>query len=94
MNAKEIIKKAQTECGDYATGYKQDINGNTIREICKMMWTRAKNLSYNFGEWHREITTIIGMKQYQYWMNEIMDYQQEMMNANNYFVHHGQRFCA
>lgn len=94
MTNTEIIKKAQEACGDYATGYKGDINECSLKEICKMMWTRAINLSYNFAEWHREVATVIGSKNYKYWLNEIMDYQQSMMEASKYFVHHGQRYCA
>jgi hypothetical protein len=94
MKNNEIIKKAQTECGEYATGYKGDISENSLMKICEMIWIRAKNLSYNFAEWHREMTVVIGIKAYRYWLDQIMDFQQSKMEACKYFCFHGQRYCA
>lgn len=38
MTRKEIIKKAQTECGEYATGYKGDVSEGSLTKICEMMY--------------------------------------------------------
>ena len=94
MTNKEVICKAQEAAGVYVTGYKGDMNCDIIREICKMIWTRAKNLGYSFSEWHKEIAAVIGMKNYKYWSDEILGYQQSMLEASRYFVYHGQRYCA
>ena len=94
MTNTEVIKKAQETCGEYVTGYKRDVSQNTIREICKMMWTRAKNLSYNLAEWHVEVATVVGNRNYKFWFIDIMEYQAEMLNANKYYMFHGHRMCA
>ena len=94
MTAKEIIKRAQAEYGQYETGYKGDVNCDNLKSICEQMWKRCINLSYNFAQWHCEVTSIIGSKNYRYFLDEIMDFQQSKMEACKYFMFHGQRYCA
>lgn len=93
MTAQEIIKRAQTECGEYVTGYKGDVNCDNLKSICEQMWNRCANLGYNFAQWHCEITSIVGNKNYRYFLDEIMDFQQSKMEASKYFVFHGMRYC-
>ena len=94
MSDKEIIKKAQENCGQYATGYKGDVNAENLREILSMLWNRAKNLTYTFCEWRMEVNKVIGARKFLYFYTDILEYQQEKMEAARYFCHHGQRYCA
>lgn len=93
MKNVELIKKAQAECGEYATGYKADISENSLIKICEMVWTRAANLTYSFFEWHRELIAVIGIKAYNYWLDNIMDFKQGKIEACKYFCFHGERYC-
>lgn len=94
MKNNEIIKKAQEQAGEYVTGYKHDITFDSLRNICEMIWNRARNLAFNFSEWHMEMRTVIGGPNYRYWMDQIMDFQQEKMNQGKYCVCDGHRYCA
>lgn len=94
MTAKEIIKKAQTECGETPTGYKHDITIDSLKVICKMMWRRSVNLSYTFCEFRMEVQKTIGVLAYSYYLVDILEFQQAKMEASKYFCFHGQRYCA
>lgn len=94
MTNKEIIKRAQKECGEYVTGYKYDITSNSLNAICEAMWKRAINLSYCFTEWLGDVLDVIGKKNFEFWYDEIQDFEHRKMNDNKYFVHHGRRYCA
>ena len=65
MESKDIIKKAQAECGEYVTGYRMDITIESLNAICEAMWTRAINLTYCFTEWLGEVLDVIGKKNFE-----------------------------
>lgn len=93
MNNKEIIKRAQSECGEYVTGYRYDITIDSLRSICEAMWNRAKNLSYTITEWVGEVADVLGKKAFLFWLPEIEAFKYEKLNALKYSVFHGQRYC-
>lgn len=94
MKNNEIIKRAQSECGEYVTGYKADITADTIIAILEAMWSRAKNLTYCFTEWSGEVLDVVGQKNYEYWHDEIQDFENRKMQEGKYYRFHGERFCA
>lgn len=94
MKNNEIIKKAQEICGEYVTGYKADVSENSVREICRMIWVRSANLGYSFFQWHDEMLSVLGKAAFAFWYDTILDFRQEMMEANKYFVFHGTRYCT
>ena len=94
MKAREIIKKAQNECGETATGYKYDITTDSLKRICEMLWTRAANLCYTFCEWRIELTKVIGVRAFNYFLPDVMEFQQSKMNACKYYCFHGNRYCS
>lgn len=93
MTRKEIIKKAQTECGEYATGYKGDVGEESMTKICEMMWTRSKNLGYSFEEWLREVMDVVGKPNFFRFFDVIECYKMKKMNAGKYCVCLGVRYC-
>lgn len=94
MTAQEIIKRAQTECGEYVTGYKGDVNCDNLKSICEQMWNRCANLGWNTGLWRREVISIIGMNKYDFFFDEILDFEKDKINQAKYFVFHGMRYCT
>ena len=94
MKNNEIIKKAQTECGEYATGYKGDISEECMTKICEMMWTRSKNLGYSFQEWLGEVLNVVDRPNFFRFFDTIEVYKMKMMNAGKYCVCLGVRYCA
>lgn len=94
MKNQDIIKKAQAECGEYVTGYRYDITAESIIAICRMVWNRSVNLSFTFCEFRMEMNKVIGIRAYNYWLVNILDFIQSKMNDGNYFCHHGEKYCA
>ena len=94
MKNQDIIKRAQAECGEYVTGYKGDITSETINAICEAMWTRAKNLTYNFTEWMGEVLDVVGKKNYVFWFDTIQDFKEMKIKQGKYVVFHDSRLCA
>lgn len=94
MTNKELIKKAQTECGEYATGYRYDISEDVLKNICEKVWTRAKNLGYSVIEWKEELMKVIGKHQYIFWDMQIADFEHQKINDAKTYVVLGQtRYC-
>ena len=94
MESKDIIKRAQAECGEYVTGYRMDITNESLNAICEAMWTRAINLTYCFTEWLGEVLDVIGKKNFEIWIEEIRNFQNKKMQASKYYMFHGERYCA
>ena len=94
MESKDIIKRAQAECGEYVTGYRMDITNESLNAICEAMWNRAINLTYCFTEWLGEVLDVIGKKNFEFWIEEIRNFQNKKMQASKYYMFHGERYCA
>ena len=94
MEAKNIIKEAQAKAGQFPTGYKGDVNIDNLPFILEKLWTRAKNLTYTFGEFRLEVVTVIGTRAYTFFLVNILDFIQEKMNKGQYSKFHEQRYCA
>lgn len=93
MKNNEIIKQAQAECGEYVTGYKGDITCDSLKAICNKIWNRCVNLSYTFVEFRMEMSSVVGVKAYNFFLVDILDFMNEKENLWKYCMFHGKRYC-
>lgn len=93
MKATEIIKKAQAECGEFATGYRADVNEDVLGKICEMMWAYSAELGYRIADWHCQMFDVLGKKAHKFWVANIFEFEHKMVEANKTVVHLGARYC-
>ena len=94
MENKEIIKRAQAECGEYVTGYRADITIDSLASICEAMWKRSINISLTISDWYGQVADVIGKQAFIFWVENISEFVHKKENESKYFNFHGQRYCA
>ena len=94
MKNQDIIKRAQTECGEYVTGYRFDITFNSLNAICEAMWKRSINLSFTVSDWFGQVADVLGKQAFIFWADDIQEFAHKKENECKYFCFHGQKYCA